>query len=91
MKNYTDDQSINHNKSYICGIWNIPELKDIFLGDCAMAFLFHVVDDFIPKNKPYEIYLWKIYFHNLMQYKPIIGRINACHGISIRIIFKEVA
>ena len=29
------------------GIWNI---SDIFLGDCAMAFPFHVVDDFIPEN-----------------------------------------
>ena len=24
--------------------------SDIFLGDCAVAFQFHVVDDFIPEN-----------------------------------------
>ena len=27
MKNYIDDHSINHNKSYIIGIWNISELS----------------------------------------------------------------
>ena len=31
---------------YLKYIWT----QDIFLGDCAMAFPFHVVDDFIPEN-----------------------------------------
>ena len=69
--------------------WNNPELKDIFLDDCAMAFPFYVVD--IPE----KICCMKnicIYFHILTQYKPIIGRISAYYGISIRIIiFREVA
>ena len=60
--------------------------KDILLGDCAMAFPSHVVDDFSPE----KYVIWKIfigiYFHILTQYKPIIERISACHGISIRII-----
>ena len=38
--------------------WNDSELKDIFLGDCAMTFPSHVVDDFIPqKNTSHEKYL----------------------------------
>ena len=31
---------------YLKYLWTL----DIFLGDCAMAFPFHVVDDFIPEN-----------------------------------------
>ena len=64
--------------------WNNPELKDIFLGDCAMAFPIHVVDDSIPEKicrRPIWKILTGIYFHILTQYKPIIGRISACHGI----------
>ena len=30
--------------------WNNTELQDILLGDCAMAFPSHVVDDFIPEK-----------------------------------------
>ena len=37
-------------------ISNIPEFKDIFLCDCAMAFPFHMVDDSIPENMSYEKY-----------------------------------
>ena len=56
MKNHIDDGSINHNESHIIGTWNISELKTFFLGDCAMAFPFHVVDDFIPENTSKEKY-----------------------------------
>ena len=62
MKNYTDDRLINHNKSYISGIWNNPELKYIFLGDCAMAFTFHEVYNFIPENMRYEKYSLEFIF-----------------------------
>ena len=55
MKNYIDDGSINHNKSHIIGIWNISELRH-FLGDCALAFPFHVVDNFIPENAKQKKY-----------------------------------
>ena len=56
MKNYTLDLSINHDKSYIIGTWNIPEPTDIFLGDCAMAFPFHVLDDLNFEITSYDKY-----------------------------------
>ena len=57
MKHYIDDHSINHNSSYIIGIWNISEL-----GDCAMTFPSHVVDDFIPgKLRRMKDIHWNLY------------------------------
>ena len=72
MKNYTNDHSLNHDK-----LLKYPWTQKHFLGDYAIVFPFHVVDDFIPE----KYIVWKIffgiYFHILMQYEPIIGRISA--------------
>ena len=68
MKIYTDNLSINHDELYISGIGNIPEFKDIFLDDCAMAFTFHEVNDLIPENTSYETYSFEfisIFQHNI--------------------------
>ena len=47
MKNYNDDLSINRDRLYISGIWNIPELKDIFLGEkCCLLKFHHFVQAF---------------------------------------------
>ena len=59
-----------------------------------MAFICHVVDNFILENdNNITISCTKIfvgiYFHILTQYEPIIGRIKACFSIRI-IIFWEV-
>ena len=35
---------------YLKHLWTPGLNSDIFLGDCAMEFPFHVVDDFIPEN-----------------------------------------
>ena len=37
-------------KNRISLVFEISLNADIFLGDCAMGFPFHVVDDFIPEN-----------------------------------------
>ena len=37
-------------ENHISLVFEISFNLDIFLGDCAMAFPFHVVDDFIPEN-----------------------------------------
>ena len=76
MKIYTDNRSIT-----IINRWNNSEPWDIFLGDCAMTFPSHVVDDFIPEKICRKKLFIGIYFHILTQYKPIIGRISAFHGI----------
>ena len=61
MKNYTD-HSINHNKSYISGIWNIPVLKEIFLGDCAISFPIHAVNNFVACQVSCEVLLSHVCF-----------------------------
>ena len=84
MKNYIDDHSINHNKSFTIGIWNISELSWWLRNDVSK-----------PRGRRFhsrKITSEFIYFHILTQYNHIIGRISACHGILIRIIiFRLVA
>ena len=46
-----------------------------------MTSLYHVVHDLIPEKIRRKKIFIGIYFDILMQYKPIIGRISACHGI----------
>ena len=67
-------------KSYITGIWNISELRHF------SWWLRNGVS--IPRGRRFHSrkYVVRkisigIYFHISMQYKPIIGRISACHGI----------
>ena len=57
--------------------------SDIFLGDCAIGNGIS-----IPRGRRFHSrkYVERkisigIYFHISTQYKPIIGRISACHGI----------
>ena len=64
----------------ITGIWNISELRHF------SWWLRNGVS--IPRGRRFNSrkYVVRkisigIYFHILTQYKPIIGRISACHGI----------
>ena len=33
----------------------------VFLGDCAMAFAFHVVDEFIPEKRRMKNICWDLF------------------------------
>ena len=63
MTNCTADSSINHNNSYtVLVVFDISLNSKVFLGDCAMAFEFHVVDDFISWKTSYEKIFVGIFF-----------------------------
>ena len=79
MKNYIDDHSINHNKSFIIGIWNISELSWWLRNDVSKPRGQRFHSRKITSHEKYSLEF--IYFHILTQYEHIIGRISACHGI----------
>ena len=57
MKNYIEDQLINHNKSYIIGIIGI--WTSLVIGQWCFHSTWSTMsfDDFIPENTSYEKYL----------------------------------
>ena len=65
----TCDRDISNSAIYTTAIYRaytVFEISlnwDIFLGDCAMAFPFHVVDDFIPEKYVVRKISIGIYFH----------------------------
>ena len=77
MKNYIDDHSINHNKSFTIGIWNISELSWWLRNDVSKPR----VDDFIPgklrrmKNINWNLYIstfWRNITISLEELVPVM-------------------
>ena len=64
MKNYIDEPIKIVYNWYLKYLWT----QDIFLGDFAMAFPFHVVEGFHSRKYVLRKISIGIYFHILVQY-----------------------